>query len=108
MQLSLNTIWLPLLLVITSAGLTVIADIYLKKAGKKRSRVEIGFILYMLIAVPSVFAFKYIEFGIFYLLWEVLTTAMAILVGTFYFKEKLTAARFLAIVFTLATILTIY
>lgn len=92
-----------------SAGLTVVADIYLKTSkGKDRRKIGIGFTLYALIAIPSVFAFKYIQFGIFYLLWEVLTTAIAVLVGTFYFKEKLNVMRILAILFTLATIVAIY
>ena len=102
-------IFLPLGLVIISAVLTVIADMYLKKSkGEDRAKVGMGFLLYAIIAVPAVFAFKYIQFGIFYLLWEVLTTALAILVGTFYFKEKFTVMRFLAILFTFATIIVIY
>ena len=100
---------LPLSLIIVSAALTVIADIYLKKSkGKDRSRVGMGFFLYSIIAIPSVLAFKYIQFGIFYLLWEVITTALAILVGTFYFNEKFIKMRFLAIMFTFATIIVIY
>lgn len=100
---------LPLILIIMSACLTVIADMYLKTSkGKDKRRIEIGFILYAIIAIPSVLVFKYLQFGIFYLLWEVLTTAIAIFVGTFYFKEKFTPTRFLAIVFTIATIVAIY
>src|SRR5258708_1581771 len=99
----------PLILVIMSAGLTVIADIYLKKSkGRSHSKIEIGFILYAIIAIPSVLAFKYIQFGVYYLIWAVLTTSIAIFVGTFYFKEKLTLMRFLAIVFTIATIVAVY
>jgi len=100
---------LPLILIIMSAGLTVVADIYLKTSnGKDHGKIAIGFVLYALIAIPSVFAFKYIQFGVFYLLWEVLTTSIAILVGTFYFKEKINFMRVLAIIFTLATIVAIY
>ena len=100
---------LPLVLIIVSASLTEIADLYLKNSeGKDRRKIAIGFMLYALIAVPSVFAFKYVQFGIFYLLWEVLTTAIAIFVGTLYFKEKLTVMRILAIAFTFATIIAIY
>jgi multidrug transporter EmrE-like cation transporter len=100
---------LPIILVIIGSGLTVIADTYLKQSkGKDYGKIELGVLLYALIAIPSVFAFKYIQFGIFYLLWEVLTTAIAIVVGTFYFREKFTVMRLLAVVLTLATILAIY
>jgi multidrug transporter EmrE-like cation transporter len=92
-----------------SACLTVLADIYLKKSkGYNHKKIVIGFILYAIIAIPTFLAFKYIQFGAYYLVWEVLTTAIAILVGTFYFKEKLTWMRLLAIVFTIATIVAIY
>jgi multidrug transporter EmrE-like cation transporter len=100
---------LPIILVIICSALTVIADTYLKQSkGKDHGKIEFGVLLYALIAIPSVFAFKYIQFGIFYLLWEVLTTAIAIVVGTFYFGEKLTVMRLLAVALTLATILAIY
>jgi len=102
-------ILLPIILIIMSAGLTDVADIYLKKSGgRNRREIEVGFILYAVIAIPSVLAFKYIRFGVFYLLWEVLTTIIAILIGTFYFKEKLTFMRVLAIAFTIATIIIVY
>jgi multidrug transporter EmrE-like cation transporter len=100
---------LSIILIMMCAGLTVIADIYLKESeGKDPKKIGIGIVIYAVIAVPSVLAFKYIQFGTYYLLWEVLTTAIAVMVGTFYFKEKFTLMRLLAIVFTFATILAIY
>ncbi len=100
---------LPLIFIIISAVLTVIADMYLKMSRfKNRGRIEIGVLLYAIIAIPSALAFKYVQFGSYYLLWEVLTTAAAVVVGTFYFKEKFTFWRFLTILFTLATIFVMY
>ncbi len=100
---------LPLFLIITASCLTVIADMYLKKSGRKNQKeIMVGFMLYALIAIPTVLAFKYVQFGVYYLLWEVLTTSIAIFIGTFYFKEKFTSYRFIAILFTLATIFLMY
>jgi len=99
----------PLILILVAASLTVVADMYLKKSkDKNRKEIMAGFLLYALIAIPTVLAFQYVQFGAYYLLWEVLTTALAILVGTFYFKEKFTLFRFIAILFTIATIILMY
>ena len=94
---------LPITLTIISAALTVIADMCLRQCkGRRQLAASMG--LYVLIALMSVSVFKYMQFGIYYVLWEVFTTAIAILVGTLHYKETLTPMRLLAAVMTFAAI----
>lgn len=90
-------------------GLTIVADIILKKAGSTNWKyLAAGFLIYGLIAVPVAIAFKYSEFGQLFLVWEAVAVIFGVIVASMYFKEAFTVYRLAALFLALAALFFSY
>lgn len=97
------------LLIICGVGFSMIADIFLKKSETTNIKFLIlGFIFYGLAAVPVAFAFKYLQFGPVFMVWEAVTIISALTIAHFLFGEPLTSYKFMALIFSVVAIFFAY
>ena len=86
-------------------ALTVIADVFLKKSNLSDWRyIAIGFVLYGLVALPVAAAFRFTEFGVLFMVWEVGTVAFGLFVGTVVFREPFTALKLMAFILAMGAL----
>lgn len=75
----------------TGAGLTLLADVLLKKSnGFTWSYFLAGLGLYAVVAVPVAVAFTYVEFGPLFIIWESLYLILGLTFGSLIFGEAFT------------------
>src|SRR6185369_354289 len=100
---------LVIVLIITGAFLTLVADVFLKKGGWHDWRYfTVGLVLYGLAAIPVAFAFKYSGFVSLVLAWESFLVIISVIAGSWYFQESFTFYRFISLVFALGAIIFAY
>src|SRR3989338_8741847 len=93
------------LLIVVGVGLTIFADILLKKGGYSDWRyLAGGFFVYGIVALPVAVAFKYTEFGQLFLVWEAAAVILGIITASWYFGEIFTIYRLVALTLALAAI----
>lgn len=96
------------LLIGAGAGLTLLADIFLKKSdGFTWNYFLAGLALYALVAFPVAMAFKLVEFGSLFVIWEALYLILGLVVGSLLFGELFTLQKGIAAVLMLAAILLV-
>ena len=96
-------------LIIIGVGLTIAADIVLKKSnGADWKLIVLGVLLYGVIAVPVAFAFKFTEFGTLFLVWEAVAVIFGITIASVWYKEPFTIYRLLALVLALGALVLSY
>jgi multidrug transporter EmrE-like cation transporter len=92
-------------LIAIGAGLSILADIFLKQGGlSKPSHLIAGAILYGSVALPVALAFKYTEFGRLFLIWEAMVIVGGLIIASIYFKESFSIYKVLALVFALVSL----
>ena len=96
------------LLILCGVILTVIADVFLKRSvdhGINTVFLLLGLVLYASVAFPVALAFRMIEFGELFLVWEAVTVGMGVFIATVVFKEPLTVHRLVAFVLVIAALI---
>lgn len=97
------------LLITLGVGFSMIADVFLKKSNASNIKFLIlGFIFYGLATVPVAFAFKFIQFGPVFLIWEAITVISALTIASLIFNESMTVYKSVALVFAIAAIFFAY
>jgi len=95
-----------LLLVVISVGMSLIADIFLKRSVgvSHLGFFSAGFLLYGLSAIPIALVFTRTEFGLVFILWEALAVGTGLVVATLLFHEPLTASKISAMMLVLGAL----
>jgi multidrug transporter EmrE-like cation transporter len=103
-----KAVLLPLLIA-GGVGLTVLGDIFLKKTPVLYHWYTLaGFLLYGLIAVPVVFAFRITGFATLFLIWEAVTVLAGVIAGHLVFGEPLTAPKLLSLSLAISALILAY
>lgn len=98
----MNKILSSFLLITGGVGLSMIGDILLKKSQTSDYKLfALGLFFYALGAIPVAFAFKKIEFGSVFLLWEAVTVIAALIIATWLFKENFSFYKCIALILAL-------
>ncbi len=85
-------------ILVTGVGLSVIADIFLKKSGWTNWYwIAAGSLAYAVVAVIVAAAFHYAEFGKVFLIWEVMALILGMLIAGWHYKEPFTVYRFISL-----------
>lgn len=93
-------------LVVIGVSLTILADIFLKKSNFHHpGYFAVGILLYALVAAPVAMAFKMAEFGILFVIWELLAIISGTAVAIVIYKEALTPSKALALIFAVVAVL---
>lgn len=93
------------LIIFLGVGLTMAGDVFLKKSVLEGNwYMVLGLLLYTCGIIPVVVAFKMVDFGSVFLIWEALTVILALLFATLYFKETFTLYKGLAMVFAVLSL----
>lgn len=96
-------------LVLVGTGLSVIADIFLKKSNLNDYRyLIIGALFYTATALPVAVVFKYMDFGKLFLIWEAVFVLLGIAVATWYYREPFTVYRLIALILALGALFFSY
>lgn len=93
--------------IIISAGVifTLAGDIFLKKSQMTNYWFfGLGLLLYAAGVIPVAIAFKRIDFGSVFLIWEVATVVLALIFASLYFKEPFTTYKGLALLFAVCAL----
>ena len=92
--------WLVIGVLFTIAG-----DVFLKKSQLHDYKfLALGFLLYVIGAIPVAIVFRTMDFGSVFLVWEALTVMLAMGIAVLYFGEGLTAYKTLALLFALSAL----
>lgn len=98
-------LFLKTFLIVSGVGLTLVADICLKKSGGQDWRwIAAGVVIYGVIALPVAVAFKYTEFGKLFLIWEAVAVILGLAVATWHYHEPFTSHRVIALVLAIAAL----
>jgi multidrug transporter EmrE-like cation transporter len=92
-------------MVVCGVALTVSSDILLKESGGRGVKLLVGTLIYGSTALIVAAAFRRSGFSQLFVLWESLTVVGGLIVGFFLFKEPVTTARALAVVFAVCAII---
>jgi len=88
---------------------SAVADIYLKKSDFSDYKLFlIGLSLYAFAALPTAFAFKFIDFGIVYLAWEAMAVILGLGIGAYLFNEGITPLKIAALSAALLAVVLSY
>jgi multidrug transporter EmrE-like cation transporter len=99
----MNKILFSVLLIVCGVALSMIGDVFLKKSHTTDYKLfALGLFFYALGAVPVAFAFKKIEFGSVFLIWEAVTVIAALTIASLIFKEAFSIYKLIALVLALA------
>ena len=80
--------WRSLALVFAGVGLSVAADILLKKSANGNTALFLlGFTLYACAAIPVALVYRIATFGRVFLLWEAMTAVMCVATAKIVFRE---------------------
>ena len=80
-------------------GVSMVGDVFLKKSGGDNFKMlALGFIFYGLGAFPIALTFKYLDFGVVFLVWQALTIIVALIIGRMLFGEIMTINKVLALI----------
>lgn len=86
-------------LIFIGVGVSMVGDVFLKNSNAENLKMlALGFIFYGLGAFPVALSFKYIEFGVVFLIWQALTLITALIVGRILFGEIMTINKIVALV----------
>lgn len=98
-----------ILAITLGVGLTLVADIILKKSGLYNVKLLLlGFLLYGVIAIPVALAFRFVQFGALFIVWEAVVVIVGIIVASFYYKEPFGLWRFMALMLAVGALLLSY
>jgi len=93
------------LIIFIGVGFTLAGDIFLKKSAIEGNwYIILGLLLYMCGIIPVVIAFRMVDFGSVFLIWEALTVFLAIIFATLYFKESFTFYKAVALIFAIISL----
>ncbi len=91
------------------AGLTLLGDVFLNKSHlDNHGLLALGMLFYLLGVIPVAIAFKKIEFGPVFLIWEAVTVILALIIASIYFKEPFTLYRVIALVLAVGAVFFSY
>jgi drug/metabolite transporter (DMT)-like permease len=95
-----------LLLIFFVSIFSLFADVVLKKAADKNSYLLLaaGCILYMLDGILWFVAYKYSKFSTVAIVYSIFIILLSVLIGIFYFKEKINSVEIIGIVLGFASI----
>lgn len=97
------------LFITVGVGFSMVADVFLKKSNASNFKfLVVGFIFYGVAALPVAYAFKFLEFGPVFLVWEAITVIAALTIGSLIFGETITFYKSIALVFAIAAIFFAY
>lgn len=98
-------IFYSVLLIALGVGFSIIGDIFLKKSELTNyTYVALGVLIYACGAIPVAFAFKKIEFGSVFMIWEAITVISAIIIASIVFKESFSFYKAIALVLAMAAL----
>jgi multidrug transporter EmrE-like cation transporter len=96
-------------LILTGVGMTLAADIFLKRSGLTRvPDLLVGAALYGSVAIPVAAAFRLSEFGVLFVVWEAVMIVVGVAVATVFYNEAFTIHRCLAVAFAILALLLSY
>lgn len=98
----MNKILSSLILIVAGVALSMVGDVFLKKSHTENYKLfAAGVFFYALGALPVAFAFKKIEFGSVFLIWEAATIILALAIAALYFKEDFSVYKLIALALAL-------
>ena len=98
----MSKIFISFLLIVGGVALSMVGDVFLKKSHTTDYKLfALGLFFYALGAIPVAFAFKKIEFGSVFLIWEAVTVIAALAIATLLFKEDLSNYKLIALLLAL-------
>jgi multidrug transporter EmrE-like cation transporter len=98
----MNKIISSTLLIVCGVAFSMVGDVFLKKSHMNNYKLfALGIFFYALGAVPVAFAFKKIEFGSVFLIWEAVTVIAALSIASLVFKESFTMYKAIALLLAL-------
>lgn len=93
------------LIIFLGVGFTLAGDIFLKKSVVEGNWFLVfGIFLYICGIIPVAIAFRMIDFGSVFLIWEALTVLLALIFATLYFKESFTFYKGIALIFAVLSL----
>jgi multidrug transporter EmrE-like cation transporter len=94
-----------ILLISSGVALSMIGDVLLKQSAVANLvMLTGGIVFYASGAIPVAIAFKTVDFGSVFLVWEAVTVVAALVVARLLFNEPVTIQRLLALAFALTAI----
>lgn len=91
-------IFLSSLLIFVGVGVSMVGDVFLKKSGASDIKMLLlGFFFYGLGAFPIAFTFKYLDFGVVFLVWQAITLIAALIIGKMMFGEIITTNKIISL-----------
>jgi len=90
----------PVCLTLVGVSLTMVGDVFLKRSEilTHPKLLIVGAAFYLAGCVPVALLFKNMDFTWVFIVWESLTVALALVVGSLLFREDLTANKMLALI----------
>lgn len=94
----MNKAFISLILILSGVAVSMLGDVYLKKSEVYNYKLLIlGTLLYAFGAIPVAFAFKKIDFGSVFLIWEATTVISALVIASLVFKEHFSVYKCIAL-----------
>jgi multidrug transporter EmrE-like cation transporter len=94
-----------LLLITCGVAFSIGGDVFLKKSQLHNGWfMAVGIILYACGAIPVAVAFKKLQFGSMFLIWEAVTVISALLVANWLFKEAFTPSKSVALLLAIGAL----